>query len=263
MTPLDEPQRSRTAESGFAFLLALALLTVLAGAVALIQSIGFASVGDAAVEIRQGSARLMLDGAMRTRIERVFLSDIVDPGVVAGITDAPAGTLSFHLDFEDGRVDVNSAPPELVRLALQAAGADDGTAGSVLASIAELRKRRAAVVDPLQLFPTESRITDRTAKEQSRFLTASSGSRGINPSAAEREFLDRIAPEGVAAIGRAGAGAANGTLGPSQAWLTSTRTTISLTGAYRHRDGWTLRRKAIFRIDRGRHAVQFLAWRTI
>lgn len=252
-----------TAEGGFAFLLALALLATLSGAVVLIQSIGFATASDAAVEIRQGSARLVLDSAMRRQIEQVFLSGLVDANTIARSADMPAAKLSFQLAFEDGRVDVNSASPELIKLALQAAGADAVTIEAVLAASGELRKRRAAVADPTQLFPVESRLAGRPAKEQSRFLTAFSGSRGINPLVSERQLLDQVAPDSAAAFAQAGAGASGATPGSWQGWMTSTRATIALTGTYRHREGWTIRRKAIFRIDRGRHAVQILAWRTI
>lgn len=262
MSPGSDAQ-PETAEGGFAFLLALALLATLSGAVVLIQSIGFSTASDAAVEIRQGSARLILDSAMRRQIEQVFLSGLVDANTIARSADAPAATMSFQLEFEDGRVDVNSAPPELIKLALQAAGADAATIDAVLATTAELRKRRAAVADPVQLFPIESRLAGRPAKEQSRFLTAFSGSRGINPSVSERQLLDQVAPDSAAAIAQSRAGAASLPLGPWQSLLTSSRATISLVGTYRHREGWTIRRKAIFRIDRGRHAVQFLAWRTI
>jgi hypothetical protein len=250
-------------DGGFAFLLALALLATLSGAVVLIQSIGFATASDAAIEIRQGSARLILDGAMRRQIEQVLLSGTVDPNAITGRADAPGGTLSFQLGFADGRVDVNSAPPELIKLALRAGGTDTSTIEAVLAATAELRKRRAAVADPVQLFPVEIRLAGRPAREQSRFLTALSGSRGVNLSVSERELLNQVAPDSAAAFAPGAAASASLPPGPWQGWLTSNRTTISLTGAYRHSDGWTLRRKAVFRIDRARHAVQILAWRTL
>lgn len=257
------PGGDLSGDDGFAFLLALALLAILSGTVVLIQSVGFATASDAAIEVRQGSARLILDGTMRKQIERVLLSGTVDPNAVARSADAPGGTLSFRLDFEDGRVDVNSAPPELIKLALQAGGTDAGTIEHVLAATAKLRHRRAAVADPVQLFPVEGRLAGRTAKEQSRFLTALSGSRGVNLSISERELLDQVAPESAAAFAQGAVASASLPTGSWQGWLTSNRTTISLTGSYRHNDGWTLRRKAIFRIDRGRHTVQILAWRTI
>ncbi|MGX1788176.1 hypothetical protein ACWIGM_15615 [Bosea sp. NPDC055332] len=250
-------------DGGFALLLALALLATLSGSVLLIQSIGFATASDAAIEIRQGSARLVLDAAMRTQIERIFLYETVDPDGVPRTTAAPAGSFSFQLGFEDGKVDVNSAPPELIKLALQAAGTDLGTIEAVLATVAELRRQRAAVADPLQIFPTGARLEARTAKEQARFLTTFSGSRGVNLTVSEREFLDQAAPGSAAALAPGGSTAARTAPGSWQGWLTSTRTTIALTGTYRHNDGWTMRRKAVFRIDRGRQAVQFLAWRTI
>lgn len=263
MISSSEPQRTCDGERGFAFLLALALLMALSGAVALIQSIGFATASDAAVEIRQGSARLILDGAMRRQIERVFLSGTVDPDSFPRATDALAGSFSFQLGFEDGKVDVNSAPPELIKLALQAAGTDLSTIEAALATVVALRRQRAAVSDPLQIFPTEARLTARTAKKQARFLTTLSGSRGVNLTVSERELLDQVAPESAAALAQGSITADRIAPGPWQGWLTSTRATIALTGAYRHKDGWTLRRKAVFRIDRTRHTVQILAWRTI
>lgn len=252
-----------TTEGGFAFLLAMALLAALSGAVLLIQSIGFATASDAAIEIRQGSARLILDGAIRTQIERVLLSGTVDPDSVPRATDAPAGSFSFQLGFEDGKVDVNSAPPELIKLALQAAGTDLGTIEAAMATVVELRRPRAAVADPLQIFPIGTRLTALTAKQHARFLTTFSGSRGVNLTVSERELLDQVAPDSAAALAQGGITAARIAPGPWQGWLTSTRATITLTGVYWHKDGWALRRKAVFRIDRARHTVQILAWRTI
>lgn len=253
----------RGADGGFAILLALALLLILSGTVVVIQSMGFAAASDAAIEVRQGSARLILDSAMRAQIERVFLSAVVDSDAIATNVDAPTGSLSFQLDFEDGRVDVNSAAPELIRLALQAGGADGDTIEKVLGKVLELRKRRAAVADPLQLFPVEARLTAHPAKEQARFLTTFSGSRGVNPALSGGALLNSIAPESAAAIARGGAAASPLAPSPWQGWLTSSRTTIALTGVYQHKDGWRMRRKAVFRIDRARHTVQILAWRTI
>lgn len=263
MTPPVQTPGARDVEGGFAILLALALLVILSGVIVVIQSIGFAAASDAAVEIRQGSARLVLDGAMRNRIEQAFLSGAADLNTVAVSADAPAGRFDFQVGFEDGKVDVNSAPPELVKLALQAAGTDPGTIEAVLAAVTELRRRRMAVADPVQLFPIENRVTGRTAKDQSRFLTAFSGSRGVNLTVSDRTLLDHVAPNSAAALSQGGAALANVSPGPWQSWLSSTRTTIALTGIYRHRDGWTMQRKAVFRIDRGRQTVQFLAWRTI
>lgn len=263
MTPFETKQGRPETDEGFAILLALALLVVLSGAIALIQSIGFAAASDAAIEARQGPARLVLDAAMRKQIEQIFQSGTVDPNTVAHRAEAPAGVLSFQLDFEDGRVDVNTAAPELIKLALQAAETDAGTVESVLAAVAELRRRRLAVTDSVQLFPIESRITGRIAKDQSRHLTAFSGSKGINPSVSERELLDRVAPESAATVAQGRVTGNNLPAGAWQGWLTSNRTTIALTGAYRHKDGWTIRRKAVFRLDRGRNTIQILAWRTI
>lgn len=190
----------RIEEAGFAILLVLALLVALSGAVVAVQSIGFTAASDAAIEVRQASARLVLDGAMRKQLEKVILSGAGDPDSIARSADAPAGSLSFQLGFEEGKVDVNSAPAELIKLALQAASTDISTVETVMAAVAELRRRRIAVADSSQLFPIESRTTGRSANEQSRFLTTFSGSRGINPSLSERELLDHIVPENAAGI---------------------------------------------------------------
>ena len=199
---------------------------------------------------------------MRKQMEQIILSGTVDPDSIARSADGPAGSLSFQLNFEEGKVDVNNAPAELIKLALQAARTDAGTVETVMAAIAELRRRRMAVADPAQLFPIESRTTGRSANEQSRFLTTFSGSRGINPSLSERELLDQLVPENAAGIAQRGTGAGNVVPGSWQGLFTSSRATIALTGTYRHKDGWALRRKVVFRIDRGRHSVQILAWRT-
>jgi Tfp pilus assembly protein PilX len=209
-------------DDGFALVIVLALMVLLAMVSAILANAVKAHIRSAAsfqaetnvralaesavaavmMDLKRNTSKLSARTAQATHREPVLCTFGNRSLVAVRIID-PAG-----------RVDLNAASPALLQALMIGLGADAGSAKGITKSIEERRAswaktnvaRRAKFDPPPQPFETEEAIrqvdgvTPRLANAMLPYTTVYSGLSGIDPSAAEPELLDLLAADAGSAL---------------------------------------------------------------
>jgi hypothetical protein len=256
--------------------MALGLLLVLSGIVALAQSRGFGAASSGTVEREQAYAKLMLDGILHREIDRILHSTPIhghpaESRQPLALEDLASPQVLVTTAMEDGRVDLNAAPPDLIRAALLADGVGGAAAEEVVSSILTLRREGAALSGVDQSLPVQQRLVEGNARDAFSSLTTLTARRTIDPVVAGDKLLaalpgipdsiqnqitaqrqGRLVDQQIATGG-----------GAWRAWFQSGQDTITVTASTQLLSGTWHRRVVSFRIDRGRSAISYLRWRSL
>jgi len=135
-----------TADQGFALLLVLWTMALLALLGAQVTGAGRAETRLAAA--LRGGAQLQAaaDGAIYETIWHLLDGggDYWQPGAMTRVLDEPGGPVVVTITDERGKLDINQAPPALLQALFSVLGADRATAQAVSSAIADWRSQQPA-----------------------------------------------------------------------------------------------------------------------
>ncbi len=151
-----------TREGGFALLIVLWTLVLLALLTAQVTSAGRAQVETAAALRISAQLQYAADGAIQETIWHMLdgAGDYWPPGTSTRILHEPGGVVRVDIEDDRGKMDVNQVPPGLLAGLFAALGADNDTAQAVGTAVADWRSQ-AAPGDAAQSVPAEYHMEGR------------------------------------------------------------------------------------------------------
>ncbi len=151
MAASERPRAARlwSSERGFALLLVLWSMVLLALLAAQVTGAGRAET-ELAAALRQGAQlQAAADGAIYETIWHMLDGggDYWAPGAMVRVLDEPGGRVTVSVTDERGKLDVNQAPPALLQALFAVLGADRATAQTVANAVADWRSQQPTGTD--------------------------------------------------------------------------------------------------------------------
>ena len=156
------PEREDNAERGFALLIVLWTLVLLALLTAQVTGAGRVQAETAAALRLSAQLQLAADGAVQETIWHMLDGggDLWPPGAGTHILKEPGAVVRVDIIDDRGKMDVNQVPPGLLGALFAVLGADNTTAQALGAAVADWRSQ-AAPGDASESVPAEYRMDGR------------------------------------------------------------------------------------------------------